>query len=560
MSRTPSPISKLPSGALARVFKFLMLLSEPGFGGRIFTHNSGKGRPSLGWIEVTYVCRRWRQVALDNPSLWGRISFRMSSSWLKEMLARSRSAPIVITETGYYYHPVPQPIPPVFDMQMSRISTIDICFNPWLLPAVTDALNSLPAPRLELLYLGQEHYESAPIVHLPRSPVLRRLRFNNLTFSWKSMASSDLSHLEISVKQNFPSTLGKGPQANPAQCEDFISFLQNTPRLETLILEHCLPPHQERPSEAVNVIQLPHLARLGLYGTTLDVIGVLELIDILPATKLSLTCCSNDESGEEALTAISFFSSRFEAGSMNLIPLRTLALTSNRGDGTLDVGLYSSSPTITRVHEEAPNFAPAATSSFVLRLRWANKENQDVMPIARQIYSVLPLRDLEGAYIALPKAQWTAQDWAAAFRRSPAVKHLVVRRPETCSLGEALFQRVHAAAGGFQSPAVPGGLLFPQLESLTLHETDFVTTQDAFHDVFYASLKERAACNAGLQRLFLSSIFMRDFARFRSYEGVVGSVVPVVDREEDEDPQPTRHSISDDAEDSSEDEDDFEEE
>jgi hypothetical protein len=52
---------------------------------------------SLRWISVTHVCRHWRQVALDDSSLWARISGLMANTtWISEMLARARNAPLEI--------------------------------------------------------------------------------------------------------------------------------------------------------------------------------------------------------------------------------------------------------------------------------------------------------------------------------------------------------------------------------------------------------------------------------------------------------------------------------
>ncbi|TFY71379.1 hypothetical protein EVG20_g1625 [Dentipellis fragilis] len=47
----------------------------------------------LGWIKVTHVCHLWRTVALAHPSLWG-IDICSLSSWTRERLRRSKSAPI----------------------------------------------------------------------------------------------------------------------------------------------------------------------------------------------------------------------------------------------------------------------------------------------------------------------------------------------------------------------------------------------------------------------------------------------------------------------------------
>jgi hypothetical protein len=61
---TLMPISLLPPEILARVFH-LLVLKEPPF--------SGRRKRNLGWIRATHVCRHWRQVALDDSSLWAKI-------------------------------------------------------------------------------------------------------------------------------------------------------------------------------------------------------------------------------------------------------------------------------------------------------------------------------------------------------------------------------------------------------------------------------------------------------------------------------------------------------
>ncbi|KAI0252264.1 hypothetical protein BJV78DRAFT_1124881, partial [Lactifluus subvellereus] len=58
-----APISLLPSELLAQIFHF-HALDEP----------SWSNRKSFGWMKVTHVCRYWRQVALEDSSLWARFS------------------------------------------------------------------------------------------------------------------------------------------------------------------------------------------------------------------------------------------------------------------------------------------------------------------------------------------------------------------------------------------------------------------------------------------------------------------------------------------------------
>src|SRR5712672_1138819 len=79
------PISILPAEILARIFHFSVA-------GASFLRSN---RP--GWVSVTHVCRRWRQIALDDSTLWTRFSTSpRSRDWIAERLSRARNAPLII--------------------------------------------------------------------------------------------------------------------------------------------------------------------------------------------------------------------------------------------------------------------------------------------------------------------------------------------------------------------------------------------------------------------------------------------------------------------------------
>ena len=45
------------------------------------------------WVNVSYVCSHWRDVALNCATLWSYL-FIMSSRWTEELLSRSKRAPL----------------------------------------------------------------------------------------------------------------------------------------------------------------------------------------------------------------------------------------------------------------------------------------------------------------------------------------------------------------------------------------------------------------------------------------------------------------------------------
>ncbi|KAF8189699.1 hypothetical protein BJ912DRAFT_966177, partial [Pholiota molesta] len=55
---------------------------------------SGLGGPkshSLEWINMTYVCRYWRNIALELPRFWVYLPIG-KLQWVQEMLKRSKDS------------------------------------------------------------------------------------------------------------------------------------------------------------------------------------------------------------------------------------------------------------------------------------------------------------------------------------------------------------------------------------------------------------------------------------------------------------------------------------
>ena len=97
---TLAPISLLPPEVLTLVFHFISL-EEPPY----------SVKRNVGWIRATHVCRHWRQVALDNSSLWARISeIPKNIEWIYETLMRARNAPLDI-DIDLFWESNPEVLP-----------------------------------------------------------------------------------------------------------------------------------------------------------------------------------------------------------------------------------------------------------------------------------------------------------------------------------------------------------------------------------------------------------------------------------------------------------------
>ncbi|TDL22617.1 hypothetical protein BD410DRAFT_788440 [Rickenella mellea] len=60
-------------------------------------HRVRAGVSPRRWIMVTHVCRHWRRMALECPSLWGSVSLaRTRRQELNAFMARAKSTPLIV--------------------------------------------------------------------------------------------------------------------------------------------------------------------------------------------------------------------------------------------------------------------------------------------------------------------------------------------------------------------------------------------------------------------------------------------------------------------------------
>ena len=71
-----APISRLPPEVLSLVFLWTASLSSP----------------KTSWIRITHVCRQWRDVALQCPTLWTNITPQHPDTFVSMCLQRSAAA------------------------------------------------------------------------------------------------------------------------------------------------------------------------------------------------------------------------------------------------------------------------------------------------------------------------------------------------------------------------------------------------------------------------------------------------------------------------------------
>ncbi|KAI1789051.1 hypothetical protein LXA43DRAFT_1023071 [Ganoderma leucocontextum] len=237
------------------------------------------------WINVSYVCHRWRTVALDCAPLWTTIVFdeRIHPDLLRTILSRSRGLPLNLVlhaargrhcigcvpsdgrveKFGESIDVFREVLPRA--RELSVFSSLDDDTEVW------DALKDLgSANRLEHLCIEGLHYEGFrrqdKLVRLPDDavaagwhPSLRTLRISGVRFNWSNVClGPTLRHLDVSRSVSLNEDM---------DMDSLLLALSRMSHLETLKLD-SLPPlpspdnnpaQQEYPRTA-----LPRLRKLRL--------------------------------------------------------------------------------------------------------------------------------------------------------------------------------------------------------------------------------------------------------------------------------------------------------
>lgn len=267
----------------------------------------------LGWIAVTHVCSFWRLVALEHRTLWTHHQYNLSHEWTVEMLRRAGDAPLELTLSEEFV-----PFPPhksdaatVISRLLHRVCALTIGEG----ALTSSTLNSLasPAPLLNTLSVT-----SSQIAFLPRylfsgnAPKLCDLYLGNVFPAWTTAAFTGLRRLCVVVDRHMDTS------HTPTYLELF-DLLQSMPHLEVLLLRGCLPlgpfPHHL----VDHTTLVPNLQYLFLDGHTFGCRQILEHLNLPPEVVVSLTCLTDDMTGQECCDILPLLMSRLPQPSLGTL-------------------------------------------------------------------------------------------------------------------------------------------------------------------------------------------------------------------------------------------------
>ncbi|KAA1475993.1 hypothetical protein DENSPDRAFT_842856 [Dentipellis sp. KUC8613] len=441
---------KLPPEDLAYIFDLLRVSDPPRYvrlGRRIKV-------PCTGWILVTYVCQRWRSVALGDPRLWVDIPFFLGPAWTQEFLRRSQTVPISLECELIYPKPAAKSIielATLFQHHFSRMKTVLVEGAASDLDPMVPSFR-MAAPALERFVINNN--DSHQLRQLPAdlfngiAPRLRFMFIQRFDFLWSSLTFGSLVELHLSrwgdgtVRSSF----------EQQTFEQFLLALSTMPGLQSLGLDSVLPPlpvDSTLDSPNLPCVTLSQLRTFDLSDNdALKCLVTLKHVTTPSATSHNVTFRYPAASGRDIGQASSWFLSRVCALPSSA-PLLTFTLfetgfTIRWDSSCTDAG--DSEPT----HE--------------LTLFGTGSINESLAEL-KTICQRLPLSRLTEVRADVdPEVSWSVEEWLSIFGKCKNVRRLEIRDYCPASLLQAL-----ASENPLEGHSGP---LFPSLYSLTLGSID----------------------------------------------------------------------------------------
>ncbi|TFK67926.1 hypothetical protein BDN72DRAFT_842424 [Pluteus cervinus] len=253
--RIGTPIHRLPSELLTRVFLNLRLIWEP-------TYFSQLTRGDAPWIVITQVCKLWRDTAHESATLWSRISGFYPSHIIEQWFKLSKSAPLRITNLSLSTDEVT----PSFKDAISRVRCLGVRVQ------VDNRKKQSPlllgtAPILESLALSFTASRDSQTLESLFSGIPPPFRHLSIEGCGLGSNSAFLTHLTI-LEICEPEPRFSAP--------DFLSVLHKLAFLTTLRMSNVLQcsqnPQEERTFTQIpiniGVVELPSLDLLSIHGSS----------------------------------------------------------------------------------------------------------------------------------------------------------------------------------------------------------------------------------------------------------------------------------------------------
>ena len=409
---------RLPPELLAAIFLEYM---------RQFEGFSCFARMVPPWVDVSYVCRYWRSVALNCANLWTRLFF-VSSEWMDELLRRSKTVPLIIHTDFYHPKSNPRQVRPLERAlgHMERIQDLWIdCDSSEDVLNMVQARLTAAAPLLRSLHLSTyEDGDNHIVIHKDTLPGagLRKFHLEFCHVDWSSPIFNGLTELTLSHVVN-----------DVMECWDgLLSLLSRLPLLRQLSVDNILPPANIAYEDSfINTynrtrVSLCQLEKLTLTDPIPWVTALLARLEFPTSTVVRVKC--NCDNLEDISMFVPFMMGRFNSHlslprstPLHPSPLRSLSFhRSNLWDATWTLMCGTSNPANTNGTNNVSPEEQNLDSQFPLQIKLTNMDQEvslgGIIPLLRalpvtHLNAITLHSEIEGPFD--DQNPWTEVFWSA---------------------------------------------------------------------------------------------------------------------------------------------------
>ncbi|KAN0097009.1 hypothetical protein V8E55_001455 [Tylopilus felleus] len=444
-------------------------------------HSGHPGYPTRTvpmWVNVSYVCRYWRDVALNCPSLWTYV-FMTSLRWTEELLARSRQASLRIRIRLVYVHDAPRWLASLEKVMehVERIQLLRLELPASNAQRILSKLDSR-APRLQNLQieisLRSRSLQSSSVFFNGDTPSLRSLEFSDCPVPWYSFKLGALTTL----------SLHRVPALFQQNMEMFLATLSHMQDLRYLYLDHALSSATGFLSSAAfntfQKINLSHLSRLSVTAPLSTVIALLSCVNTPSKTEIRLKCLSqrhsslNDYSLLPSLLAQRFIASEHQA--LSGLAIHSFSVDSARQSTTIT---FSTSQRdcdffFSISHGEWDRGIP-----LKINIEWVGSLTlSDRERVINDVCCSMPLTDVQSVHLIDPPS--FPAFWRQTLGTLQDLRYIKLSGGSMPDLASELSVIKQESMEGQSGPTTGGQyrghVLAPQLEELELYQITFPLT------------------------------------------------------------------------------------
>jgi len=251
------------------------------------------GIPS--WINVSYVCRNWRSVALSCAELWTHLFF-VSSEWMDELLRRSKTAPLTVHVHLSFTDPEKARV--ALNKALGHLERIQDLLIHCSRSVATDirAKLSASAPLLRSFHLSlssygypEDQFEVSEDMFSGVMHGLRKVHLEYCQVDWGSPLFNGLTHLKLRFLRNHSEMDWHG----------LLLALCQLPNLRHLCLDRALPDTDNLNIAMTNTqntvkVTFPQLEGLALAASISGVAALLAHFEFPRTTIVRLKCIGTD--------------------------------------------------------------------------------------------------------------------------------------------------------------------------------------------------------------------------------------------------------------------------